>query len=160
MGSVLSARLTAFFPGLFRHHGLQLSAAWQEHREAEAPLYRFPNLINYPRGFHSHYDKNLWVVSADYAFPVAYPEWSIPYAFYIKRFHLNLFGDYAGASRFVLNAQGEMETDDVNMYSVGADLVANVHLLGIFTPVSMGVRSIYMPDREEMAFRLLFSVSL
>ncbi len=160
MGSVLSVRLTGFFPGIARHHSLRLSAGWQEQREGTAPLYRFPDLINYPRGFRSYYDKNLQVLSADYAFPLLYPEWTVPYAFYVKRLHLNIFGDYADASRFVVTEQGETDTMDVSMYSIGADLVANMHILGIFTPVEMGLRTIYMPEKEEWAFRLLFSVSL
>lgn len=164
MGAVWSGRVTGFFPGLFRHHGLRLSAAWQEHdRGASKEFtvnYRFPNLINYPRGYSGRPDERLWVLSADYALPVAYPEWTIPYAFYVKRFYLNLFGDYAESRRPALTDAGEEYLRDVRMYSLGTDLVANMHVLGIFTPVELGLRTAWMPKEADVAFRLLISVSI
>lgn len=164
MGAVLAGRFTAFFPGLARHHSLRLSAAWQEHEPGATREftinYRFPNLINYPRGYTARYDERLWVLSADYALPVMYPEWKIPYAFYIKRVYLNLFGDYAGARRPALTDDGDRYLRDVSMYSMGADVLANMHFLGIFTPVQLGLRTAWMPDEAEVAFRLLFNITL
>ncbi len=164
IGEVMSGRLTGFFPGLFRHHHLRLSAAMQKYQQGQIQRntvnYRFPSLINYPRGFTTRRDDRLWVISADYAFPLLYPDWAIPYAFYIKRIHLNVFGDYAEAQRPVRGDDGEWRIHDISLYSIGADLMANVHLLGIFTPVVLGLRTAYLPEESDAEFRFLISVAL
>ncbi len=164
IGAVMSGRLTGFFPGLFRHHHLRLSAAMQKHQQGQIRKntmnYRFPSLISYPRGFTTRRDDRLWIISADYALPLWYPDLAIPYALYLKRFYLNVFGDYAAAKRPVRDSGGWWHMRDISMYSVGADLMANVHLIGVFTPVELGFRTAYIPREGVTEHRFLVSIQL
>ncbi len=166
MGSVLSGRLIWYFPGLIRHHSLRLSAAYQQQEEGtpkeQSINYIFPNLINYPRGISGRYDKRTYSFSADYAFPVAYPDWALSSLVYIKRISLNLFADYAQAtSRVVPPEEEEDPFDDTdNLQSFGADILNDVHLLRFFAPVTLGLRTIYLPETDDFEFRLLFVLDL
>ncbi len=164
MGSVFAARLAGFFPGLTRHHSLRLSAAFQEHDRGESKSntirYTFPNLISYPRGISGRFDERTYSFSADYAFPLAYPEWTIPSVIYVKRLHINLFADYARATSRVFPAEGEPYREKETLRSAGVDLIGNSHFFRFFAPVDMGVRAIYLPATGDVLFRLLLTFEI
>lgn len=164
MGSVKTARLILYFPGVIRHHSLRLSAAYQEHDRGTPKEntinYLFPNLINYPRGITGRYDKQTYSFSADYSFPLAYPEWTIPSVLYVKRLSMNLFADYAQATRTVKPNESDPYTVKDDLYSIGADFVSDVHILRSFAPIDLGLRSIYLPVEERLEFRLLFVIAI
>ncbi len=164
MGSVFAGRITGLFPGIARHHSLRLSAAYQEHDRGEHKTgtirYTFPTLINYPRGITGRVDERTYSFSADYAFPLAYPEWTIAPVIYLKRLHLNMFADYARATRRVTPEEGRPYLKEEDLFSAGVDLVGKVHFLRFFAPVDMGVRAIYLPDEGDMLFRLLFTFQI
>lgn len=163
MGSVASARLISFFPGLARHHSFRIGAAYQERRRGTPKEntinYMFPNLINYPRGITGRNDLKTLSFSADYAFPLAYPEWTIPSLLYVKRLSMNLFADYANATRRVVPDEDEnldpyLVKDD--LWSLGVDLMSDVHVIRFFAPMNIGLRSSYLPGEERFDFRFLF----
>ncbi len=160
MGSARGARMIFYFPGVIRHHSFRLSAAYQEQEtgtpKEQSMNYLFPNLINYPRGISGRYDKRTYSFSADYSFPLAYPEWNIPSVLYIKRFTLNFFGDYARATRRITPEEGDPFTTDEDLYSLGADFMSDIHVLRSFSPMGLGLRTIYLPQEERFEFRLLF----
>ncbi len=160
MGSVIAARVTANFPGLARHHSLRLQAAYQERtpgeRMSQTINFGFPNLVVYPRGTEGRYDVQTWSFSGDYAFPVAYPEWTVPNVIYIKRIHLNLFGDYAMATRQSSSGGEGSDMVEESLKSAGIDIVGNMHFFRFFSPVDVGLRTICLPGEREVLFRLLF----
>jgi hypothetical protein len=163
MGSVAAARLINFLPGLAQHHSLRISAAYQEQVQGVSKdntiNYMFPNLINYPRGITGRGDLSAWSFSADYAFPLAYPEWTIPSLLYIKRLSINLFADYANATHRVVpdeedNQEPYLVKDD--LWSLGIDFMSDVHVFRFFAPMNIGLRSSYLPGEERFDFRFLF----
>lgn len=162
MGSVASARLINFLPGLARHHSLRITGAYHErvrgNPKENTINYIFPNLINYPRGITGRDDLKSLSFSADYAFPLAYPEWTIPSLLYIKRLSINLFTDYANATRRVIPDEDDLDPYLVNenLWSLGVDLMSDVHVLRFFAPMNIGLRSSYLPGEERWDFRLLF----
>ncbi len=162
MGSVLAVGSTLLFPGVARHHSLRLSGAYQKHRGGDIPEqtihYIFPNLIAYPRGSIIRRDDVLQTFTADYAFPLFYPEWAIPSVVYLKRLHLNMFGDWARAGFRPLDGEGDRVYEQ--WISVGVDLVAHVHLLGFFSPFDVGLRTTYTTDTRNVNSRLLMSFDL
>ncbi len=164
MGSVFSGRLIWYFPGLIRHHSLRLSAAYQQQEEGtpkeQTINYIFPNLINYPRGISGRYDRRTYSFSADYAFPVAYPDWALSSLVYIKRISLNLFADYAQATRRVKPDGEDPYNVTDTLHSFGGDILNDVHLLRFFAPVTLGLRTIYLPETDDLEFRLLFVLDL
>ena len=164
MGYVMAVRFIGYFPGLVRHHSLRLVAAYQEQERGEPRQftvnYSFPSLIQYPRGHHHRYDISVCSFSADYAFPLAYPDWALPSVLYVKRLHLNLFGDYARADRMMFPGEGSPYMAREEMTSLGADLVFHVHLFRFFSPLDLGLRTIYLPDDGEVLWRLLLAFDL
>jgi hypothetical protein len=163
MGWTASARLMQYVPGLARHHSLRLSAAWQ-YFERGTPLeqtinYNFPVMINYPRGVHNRKDDQVVSLSADYTLPLLHPDWNIPSLLFIKRIYANLFTDYAYTWR-VDNPENDATEVEEELYTLGIDLLGNMHLLGIFTPLEIGLRSIYHPMEKDFSFQLLFSISI
>ncbi len=163
MGSVQAGQLITYFPGLWKHHSLRLAATYQEHSRGEPkPFtinYNFPNLVPYPRGFSGRFDERTYGFMADYAFPLAYPEWTIPSAIYVKRLHLNLFVDHAWA-RYRVMQDGTPRLTEERLRSAGVDIVGNIHLLRFFSPLDLGLRTIYLPDEGKFAFRFLFSFEI
>ena len=163
MGSVFSARFASYFPGIIRHHSFKLTASWQEHQSGipvqQTINYRFSNLINYPRGVTGRRDDRVAVLSADYAFPLLYPDLSIPYFLYLKRISANLFADRAYTESLV---QPENESPYIQkgiLNSVGVELTGNIHFFRFIEPVDLGVRMYYLPENEETGFQLLFGIS-
>ncbi len=73
-GTMFGARLTVYTPGLFANHSLKLSGSIQYQ---DVKRYYMSNLMSFPRGYNSFPSKELRFFSADYAFPIAYPDFNI-----------------------------------------------------------------------------------
>ena len=160
MGRVFAGQFSAFFPGAGRHHSLLFSAFYQEHREPDFQLntinYGFPGLISRPRGISHRSDAKLFGASLDYAFPLAYPEWTVPWILYLKRVYLNVFADYARATPMSASSVIPVLPETETLTSAGLDVVGDMHLLRFFSPVRLGLRSIYLPGEDRWDFRMLF----
>jgi hypothetical protein len=163
MGSVFAARLTGFFPGFARHHSLRLSAGWQEQKKgtdvAQTINYRFPNLIAYPRGISGRRDDRVSVISADYSFPLIYPDLSVPPFIYLKRISLNLFLERADTKTLVSPQEGEPYLSKNVFYSTGVDLVGNMHLFRFISPIDLGIRWYYLPHLRADGYQLIFGIN-
>jgi hypothetical protein len=163
MGSVFSARVTGFFPGVMRHHSLKLSAAWQEHqsgtRVEQTINYSFPNLISYPRGLSGQRHDRVALLSADYALPLIYPDLNIPYFVYLKRISANLFFDRAFTETTIRPESGDPYLSKVNLNSFGVDLIGDMHFFRFIQPIDLGVRMYHLPELEETGLQLLFGIS-
>ncbi|MFP4064043.1 MAG: TolB family protein [Bacteroidales bacterium] len=160
MGKVFAASFSAYFPGAGRHHSLMFSAFFQDHQESDFQLntidYGFPGLISHPRGARDRRDAKLFGVSLDYAFPLGYPEWIVPWFLYVKRIHLNIFADYARATPMSSSSVTPVIAEAETLTSTGVDVVGDMHILRFFSPVRLGLRSIYLPGEDQWDFRLLF----
>ncbi len=165
MGSVLSLRGTVFFPGLIRHHGIRLSAAYQnrqrgvnEQKPGKMPIiYNFGNIIGYPRGISGQSHQQLRTFSADYAFPLLYPDFRIPHLLYLKRLRTSLFYDHAMATPFP-ERNNPSPVQNETLYSWGFSLTGDMHLLGIYAPVALGVQTAFTSN-EDYTLQLLFNVT-
>ncbi len=165
MGSVFSMRGTVFFPGLIRHHGLRLSGAYQDRKrgvneqkaETLPIIYNFGNIIGYPRGISGQNHRRLGTFSADYAFPLLYPDISIPYLLYLKRLRTALFYDHALARPFPeRSTKSGMQNE--TLYSWGFSLTGDMHILGIYAPIALGVQTAFT-STNEYAIQLIFNVT-
>ncbi len=163
MGSVFSARIIGFLPGLARHHSLKLAASWQEHKSGvnlERTInYRFPNLIAYPRGFTGRRDHKVSVLSADYSLPLLYPDLSLPPFIYLKRISANLFADRADTQTLVVPENGPAFKKNETLYSTGVEVSGNMHLLRFISPLDLGLRIYYLPQTGKTGFTMLFGIS-
>ena len=155
-GTQRSAGLTLYVPGLLRHQSIRLRLLTQVQ---ETERYLFGNDISLPRGYTRIAGLDLDLYSADYSFPLLYPDLQIGPVVYIKRIRGNLWTDYL-RGKDVLVADPEPELVEKDYFSYGADLLFDFHFLRIFFPISMGTRVAYLPETGEIKPRLLFTIDV
>jgi len=143
---IAAATMSLYFPGIIRHHGLNIYTGYQYR---EIGNYKFGDIVAYPRGVSGMQDEGLLSIRGTYAFPIAYPDWSIGPVLYMKRIRANLFYDYA----FSWN-KGKQGTYN----SFGADLLTEVHVLRFIAPFEFGVRYAYLPDDASSYWSFLFTL--
>jgi len=140
LGGMYTAQAIVYLPGILRHHHLLLQAGFQK----QMPGFYLLNLnrISFPRGYSSAVSLKYSRFSADYAFPVAYPDLSAGFLFYLKRIRADLFYDEAYGTD--VRSPGSERYTGVYR-STGIELRADFHLLRLILPVSAGVRMGYLP---------------
>ncbi len=143
---IAAATLGLYFPGLFRHQGLNVYAGYQQR---EIGYYKFSDIVPYPRGVSGKQDQELLSLRGTYAFPIAYPDWSIGPVIYMKRIRANLFYDHSF---------GWIGNNLRQYSSVGTDLLAEIHILRFVAPFELGVRAAYLPEDESMYWGFLMSI--
>ncbi len=150
LGSIFAATVDLYFPGILRHQSIRIGSSYQRRYGADPIAYVYSDLVNYPRGWHEGGDERLAGFSFNYKFPLVSPDLSLGSVIYVKRFKLNLFYDYSQGS-------GKGHTDVYR--SAGGELMTDLHLLRIVTPMEFGVRSIYYPGSGRWGFEFLYSIS-
>jgi hypothetical protein len=155
-GTLTSAGVTFYLPGLLRHQSIRLRLATQIQ---ETDRYLFGNDIAMPRGIAYVAGLKLDLYSVDYSFPILYPDLQIGPVFYIKRIRGNLWSDFLRGSD-VLALEPETGLVDKDYLSYGADLLVDFHFLRIFFPISMGARVAYLPETGDWRPELLLSIDV
>lgn len=152
-GSLYAARLTTYWPGILRNHGLMLRFGYQ-YQELDGKALYLPNhLLDTPRGYDFIYQtRQQWAFKADYAFSIISPDWSIGSLAYFQRLRANLFYDL---SRNQANNQNRWTTQS----SYGADILFDWNVLRISYPLTTGVRLIQPIDYGKFQVEALFSIS-
>lgn len=88
---------SVYLPGLARVHNLVLSGSFQQ-RDTLRQL--FSNRLAYSRGYNEPYFSRMWRTSANYHFPLIYPDKGFASILYLQRVRGNLFFDFTrGYSR-------------------------------------------------------------
>jgi hypothetical protein len=145
-GSLFSAEASFLLPGFIRHHSLMIYTGYQD----KAPgAFGFTDKVQYPKGYYDNNFNDVFSASFNYKMPLAYPDFNISSLLYFKKIVANIFYDYAKARKPGIVKE---------FNSVGADLLANVHVVRFFIPLYLGVRTAYMPAEEKVDFQFLFSV--
>lgn len=135
-----------YFPGLFKHHGLKIYAAYQHRKDG---IYGFANQINHVRGLINKGDVDQYRMSVDYKLPLAYPDFDLGSFMYLKKIDLGLFYDYG---------YGE-SPDLINHYqSLGAELHSEFHLLSFVAPIDFTLRGMYHPNQKEFGFEFIVNI--
>jgi len=159
-GSNNSIRTALYLPGFLRSHGIRLKAEW-EHQQPER--YLFGNFLSYPRGYDPLIFMGANKYTADYVFPVMYPELNLEGLLYLKRIRGGVFTDYLiGKEVRILNedqtAISEIRTGSYQ--SSGMELIFDYHILRFLAPFSSGVRASWLHGEEEWRFEFLFNIYL
>ncbi len=81
---------SAYLPGVTPSHSLVLTGAFQETDTLTA---LFSNRFPYPRGYNAVYAARMWRISANYHFPILYPDWGFGNILYLQRIRGNAFYD-------------------------------------------------------------------
>lgn len=158
-GAVSILGLTAYAPGILKHHTLKLSVQHQEQYPLDPSRPAFINLMTMPRGYQSIYGRVLTRYSADYVFPIVYPDWELSSILYLKRIRGGLWVDYMKGTDVVIR-EPSAHYEDRNYMSMGADVLTDFNLFRIPFPLSVGARYIYEPENRLSSFQLLFSIEI
>ena len=92
-------------------------------------------------------------------FPILYPDLELGGLLYLKRIRGALWTDYMVGTNVIIR-EPEAHYEDRNYRTVGIDLVADLHLLRIQFPLSMGGRLIYEPETGNVGVEAIFSMDI
>ncbi|GAB3275747.1 hypothetical protein GCM10027347_49230 [Larkinella harenae] len=138
-GEVWGVQGSLFFPGLGKHHSLQLRAGYQQQM---AGNYRFAPTVFFPRGQPYISYNQLMVGSAEYRLPLLNPHWTLGRWLYIQRVKAAGFYDFAQGEREVrVNGQSWVQFDQYHTAGLDVSFVFNV--MRLRTPFEVGVRTLY-----------------
>ncbi|GAP45072.1 peptidase MA superfamily [Lentimicrobium saccharophilum] len=147
-GSVFGIQSQLFLPGIAANHSLSVYGAYQQTDPGD---YRYANLISTSRGYVTiPFGEQLISWKAAYRLPLFYPDFHLGGLLYIKRLRANAFYDFTEVRE---------SQNDGHFNATGLDLISDVHLLGLSTPVSAGIRSVYTFREGVPVFGFLFSVN-
>jgi hypothetical protein len=150
---------SVYLPSIFKHHSFKFSFAYED--QSEPKLYISPNRLTFPRGFtdswsnNNHAIKNMRVYSADYVFPLIFPDLTVFRILYLKRINTSIFGEQAIANEYV------EKTLVQNSYkSAGVELSFDFHAFFIPGMFTISVRESYLPANKKYITEFYFGSSL
>ncbi len=145
-----------FLPGIALHHHFYVQAGMQRQ---QPEMYYLPvNRISFPRGYESYVSRQMNSLFLNYAFPVAYPDFSAGPLLYLKRLRVNLFHDWSYGKDIREIHGGEVVSYTGDYRSYGAEIQVDMHIMRIIFPISAGVRLGYLPGRDKFFSELMFSM--
>jgi hypothetical protein len=158
-GSVAVGEISTYIPGLLKHQAIRLSTSYQKQYPLDLSRPAFINLIDMPRGLHGIFAEVLKRYSADYVFPILYPDLELGSLLYLKRIRGSLWTDHLlGTKVIVYDPQPHYE--DRNYSTFGVDLVLDMNILRISFPLSLGGRMTYEPETGQVGFEGIYSIEI
>lgn len=152
-GNQFTAISSFYLPGLMKHHSLNIKMNYEKQRSDfdNTNYYWFQSSIPFPRGQNYLAFKNISTFSADYSFPLWYPDIHLGPIVYFKRVRANLFYDYASAN--------ELFTDDnKTLQSTGAELYLQMYFFRLGVPIEIGGRISRLEDGTIKPEFIMFSI--
>lgn len=141
------------FPGVFKHNAVKLNLTDEQQRESNG-AYRFLPLASNPlgyvfsRGYAYKFAPHYRRASANYVFPVAYPDFNVDTLWFLKRIYANAFFDSTTVDTLV-------HTPTLN--STGLELNFESRLLRII-PVTVGIRGVQTLQENETVYEAFFGL--
>lgn len=133
-GRLFSVYGVMFFPGLARHHSLWAYGAWQQTRFEQAiQNYVFRNQVPTPRGHTVSRFQDFYSASANYTFPVWYPDIALGPLLNFQRLRANLFFDYG-------RGQSPLFDSSMEYTSVGVEAKLDLNIMRFLPQFDIGVR--------------------
>ncbi len=132
-----------------------LKSGWQ--KQDPGQYYLAINRIDFPRGYTSAISAEIKTFSADYALPLAYPDWSIEPVIYLKRIRADLFYDWSHGRKF---SQGKDKVYTGIYQSTGAEILVDFHAGRIIFPFIAGIRMGYLFTKDRMFTEFLFRIQM
>jgi hypothetical protein len=128
--NALSVATNFYFPSPISAHSIRIGMSGRYIDNVNG--IRLNSMVGAPRGFrYINTNELAGLFSLNYSFPLFYPDCDIARLAYIKRLYANAFAD--------------MAVDNIGSYkSVGLELNANLNVLQISTPITIGLRSSYL----------------
>lgn len=124
-GPITQARSLVYLPGLGSNHSLLIGISAQYQKAAQY-IRRFQYTT--ARGYEISPIKKHTLLSADYTFPIVYPDLAIGPVAYIKRLFGNVYSDNAWQSSYISSNQG-IALQQKTLHSVGIEIAADINFL-------------------------------
>jgi hypothetical protein len=156
LGSMFSVLGGVYLPGIAANHSIYFRGGWQI--QDPEKYYISLNRVNFPRGYQSTVSKELTTFSANYTFPVAYPDLTAGTFVYVKRLRTNVFYDLCyGKDVVEITSTGSYRYNGY-LRSMGAEFIADLHLFRIIFPLSAGVRIGYQSLNRSMFTEVILGI--
>jgi hypothetical protein len=157
VGSQFSLNGTLYIPGFLRHHTLRLGGGFLKQ---DSRKYILNNIISMPRGYDPRASEKFLKLTADYVFPIIYPDLNIWHFLYIKRFKAAIFYDHAVDYDVQIQSGNEYIKKDLKFRSCGFELTSDFHFVHILFPFDMGFRYSYPLDDAKPRWEMLLSIDV
>ena len=149
-GEMFTAVTRLAFPGLFKHHSLQLTGNYQKEDTRE---YVFDSRMRFPRGYGYRPHDEFYGGSVQYKLPVWYPDLALGPFLYFQRLKTNIFYDYGHGDRF--DRQNQLNRK-YTYQSVGLELTTDFNFMRLQGVLfDAGVRVLYRPDNQKPSVELI-----
>ncbi len=158
-GAVALGGATAYLPGFLKHQTLRLSAYYQQQFPLDMSHPAFINLMALPRGLRGIFGEVLVKYSADYIFPLVYPDLALTSLIYVKRIRGAVWADHMSGTNVIIR-DPHPHYEDRRYTTVGADLVLDVNVMRISFPVSVGGRVSYEPETGGLGFEWIYAIDI
>ena len=146
--SNIQASASFQIPGFFNNNALLIRGVVTKRTAWYDQL--FQSSVITPRGMHWYEYTNLYFVSADYTFPIAYPDFNFLHFIYFREISGNLFFEHI--------VQSPLFVIDPDYF--GADLLLHINLLNLPSEIVGGVRVIYYPLMKNITFEPIFQAAI
>lgn len=131
------AGASLYLPGLFQTNNLVFTAAYQE---TDTLNILFGNRFAYSRGYNAAFFSRMWRISANYHFPLFYPDWGFGNILYLQRIRGNIFYDLTRVYSLDKSATADQR-------SAGGEVYFDTKWWNQY-PLSFGFRISYLMDTD------------
>lgn len=128
-----------YVPGILSNHNLVFTGSFQQ-RDTLGQV-AFSDRFAYSRGYTGRYFSRMWRLSANYHFPLLYPDWGFGNIVYIQRIRGNAFYDFTK-----VYSKNKALTRDQR--SVGGEIFFDTKWWNQY-PVTFGIRVSHLLDPDQ-----------
>ena len=145
-----------YIPGILKNHGIKIYGGTQ--RKENNSFFEFSDVVRFPRGWQRISSTMLSTISADYKFPILYPDLNMGGMVYLTRVKIDLFADYGQIEGNIYQNGQKAGIFRETLISTGAEFTADTKYLRFYAPAEIGFRTSWLPERENLSFEFLFSI--
>ncbi|MBL7812041.1 MAG: hypothetical protein JNL57_07425 [Bacteroidetes bacterium] len=151
-GKQLALNSEWYLPGIGRHHAIRLRGLYQYN---VASSYYFRNPFIMVRGAPNMLADEMYIASAEYRLPLAFPDLNVGGMLFIQRLRTAFFSDFGyGRAPAGYADAGQWKT----WRTVGIEQTADLNFIRFLVPFNVGVQVGRDLDRGTMQYRFVLSV--
>jgi hypothetical protein len=161
-GTALAFRSSFYFPGFFPNHSIRLK---YENENQDPSKFMYGNKVPLPRGYKDIRSRERELITADYTFPLLYPDLNLASLIYITRIRSSLFYDFSASDG---NTHYNLPTSPTQEYrnyeelfrSYGFELLADFHLFRLPFEISGGIQTAWTEEYDKPVVKFLLNIDI
>ncbi len=162
-GDITTEKSALYTPGFMKNHGIK----FRFEAERQSPVkYILSNRASFSRSYDNIISKEIQFLSADYYFPLVYPDFNVASLLYLTRIRADLFYDHtSGTGNYIFTSSDHGGSSVYHDYreiyrSFGIELMSDFYLLRAPFLISAGVQATWRDVAEAPYLKLLFNIDL